>query len=332
MPLSLAFLTGLLAVTEMRRIHVAAAAISDVHGRVLIAKRPAHVHQGGLWEFPGGKLEQGESPGQALARELLEELGIRVRSARQLIRVRHDYPDKSVLLDVWRVEEFAGFPVGREGQPLEWVAPGNLGKFSFPAANIPIIQALQLPDRYLVTPEPDRDISRFLEVLERAIDRGISLVQLRAKQLAEDEFRKLAIAAAQLCRPANVRLLLNCAPYLVPELGAHGVHLTGRRLMELKKKPLDSGFLVAASCHNRAEVSHAGMLGLDFIVVSPVRETASHPGTPAIGMEGLRALCESAAMPVYALGGMQESDIESVWKCGAQGIAAIRGLWDVSPG
>jgi 8-oxo-dGTP diphosphatase len=319
-------------VTEMRRIHVAAAAIPDARGRVLIAKRPAHVHQGGLWEFPGGKLEQGESPGQALARELLEELGIQVRTARQLIRVRHDYPDKSVLLDVWRVEEYTGFPVGREGQPLEWVAPGDLGKFAFPAANIPIIQALQLPDRYLVTPEPDRDISRFLEVLERAIGRGLSLVQLRAKQLSEEDFRRVAFAAAQLCRSANVRLLLNCTPHLVPELGAHGVHLTGRHLMELKQRPLDSGFLVAASCHNRAEVIHAGKLGLDFIVVSPVRETASHPGAPAIGMEGLRALCESAVMPAYALGGMLESDIESVWQCGAQGIAAIRGLWEVSPG
>ena len=311
----------------MKRIHVAAAAVSDVRGRVLIAQRPVHVHQGGLWEFPGGKLEQGESPGQALERELREELGIRVGSARQLIRVRHDYPDKSVLLDVWCVEDYAGIPVGREGQPLEWVALCDLGKFAFPAANIPIIQALQLPDRYLITPEPEGDTSGFLEVLERAIERGISLVQLRAKQLAEENYRQLALAAVELCRPANVRLLLNCAPHLVSGLGAQGVHLTGQHLMELKRRPLDSSCLVAASCHNLEEVVHAGKLGLDFIVVSPVRETASHPATPAIGLDGLRLLCDCAAMPAYALGGMQEADIESVWQCGAQGIAAIRGLW-----
>jgi 8-oxo-dGTP diphosphatase len=327
MPRWSACLPGSPVMTEMKATHVAAAAVFDAHGRVLIAQRPAHVHQGGLWEFPGGKLEPGESPGQALERELLEELGIHVVSARQLIQVRHDYPDKSVLLDVWRVEDYTGIPVGREGQPLEWVALHDLGKFAFPIANIPIIQALLLPDRYLITPEPDSNLSGFLEVLERAIGRGISLVQLRARQLAEENYRQLALAVAQLCRPANVRLLLNCAPHLVPELGAQGVHLTGRLLMELEQRPLGSGYLVAASCHNREEVIHAGKLGVDFVVVSPVRETASHPGMPAIGMGGLRSLCEFAAMPAYALGGMQESDIESVWQCGAQGIAAIRGLW-----
>jgi 8-oxo-dGTP diphosphatase len=311
----------------MKRIHVAAAAIFDVSGRVLIARRADHAHQGGLWEFPGGKLEGGESPEQALERELLEELGIKVNFARQLIQVRHDYADKSVLLDVWRVEDYTGTPVGRENQPLEWISLSDLGKFDFPAANIPIIQALQLPDRYLITPEPDSDTPGFLEAIASAIDRGISLVQLRAKQQAEEDYRKLALAVADLCRSANVRLLLNCAPHLVPELGAHGVHLTARSLFELEQRPLDSGYLVGASCHNRQEVLHASRLGLDFIVVSPVRETASHPGAPAIGMGGLQSLCEFAPMPVYALGGMQESDVGTVWRCGAQGIAAIRGLW-----
>jgi len=311
----------------MKRIHVAAAAVCDARGRVLIARRPASVHQGGLWEFPGGKLEQGESARQALERELQEELGIRVGSARRLIRVRHDYPDKAVLLDVWRVENFAGVPAGREGQPLEWVSHDDLAGYSFPAANIPIIKALNLPDRYLITPEPGHDLSAFLAALERALKRGVSLVQLRAKQLAEADYRQLAAAVAGVCRAANVRLLLNCAPHLVPELGAQGVHLTGRRLLELEQRPLDPGYLVAASCHSREEVRHAGRLGLDFIVVSAVRETASHPGAPAIGFGGLRSLCDAAAMPVYALGGMQEADIEAAWHSGAQGIAAIRGLW-----
>jgi 8-oxo-dGTP diphosphatase len=312
---------------EIQCVHVAAAAVFDARGRVLIAKRPAHVHQGGLWEFPGGKLEHGESSWQALERELLEETGVRPGTARRLIQVRHEYPDKSVLLDVWRVDAYAGVPQGREGQPLEWVAPDDLRQFAFPAANIPIIQALQLPDRYLVTPEPDSDTSRFLEKLGNAIERGIKLVQLRAKKQTEENYRRLAVAAAALCRAANVRLLLNCAPHLVPDLGAAGVHLTGPRLMALGQRPLDSGYLVAASCHKHEEVLHAGRLGVDFIVVSPVRQTASHPGSPATGMQGLRSLCESAVMPVYALGGMQESDIETVWECGAQGIAAIRGLW-----
>ena len=90
------------------RVHVAAAAIFDDRGRVLISRRPAHLHQGDLWEFPGGKLEPGESVESALHRELYEELGICVQAARPLIRVLHDYHDKSVLLDVWRVDNFTG--------------------------------------------------------------------------------------------------------------------------------------------------------------------------------------------------------------------------------
>ncbi|HYQ72699.1 MAG TPA: Nudix family hydrolase, partial [Gammaproteobacteria bacterium] len=236
---------------DIERIHVAAAAIFNARGRVLIARRPAHAHQGGLWEFPGGKLEPGESPRQALVRELQEELGIGIVSARRLIQVRHEYPDKSVLLDAWRVDGFTGVPAGCEGQPLKWTAPADLSDFAFPAANTPIIQALRLPERYLITPEPGYDVSGFLEMLGRVIGRGISLVQLRAKRQAGESFRQLSFAAAEMCRRANVRLLLNGSPQLVTETGAAGVHLTGRCLMALGQRPLGSGHLVAASCHNR---------------------------------------------------------------------------------
>jgi len=150
---------------------------------------------------------------------------------------------------------------------------------------------------------------------------------LRAKQLPSAAYTQLASGVAELCRAAGARLLLNCDPQLVPALGAQGVHLPGRRLMELTQRPLGSGYLVAASCHNHAEVVHACNLGLDFVVISPIRETASHPGAPPLGMEGLQSLCELANVPVYALGGMHETDINTAHMHGAQGIAAIRGLW-----
>lgn len=140
----------------MKRIHVAAAVIRAVDGRVLIAKRPLDKHQGGLWEFPGGKVEAGESVEAALARELAEELGITVTAAQPLIQVRHDYPDKQVLLDVWQVLAFSGEPHGAEGQPLAWVEPAQLPGYSFPAANRPIVAAARLPDRYLITPDARR--------------------------------------------------------------------------------------------------------------------------------------------------------------------------------
>ena len=137
----------------MKRVHVAAAVIRDNSGKILIARRADTQHQGGLWEFPGGKVEADESVETALARELHEELGIVVSAARPLIKVRHDYPDKQVLLDVWEVSAFTGEPHGAEGQPLEWVAPRDLLNYEFPAANQPIVAAARLPAQYLITPE-----------------------------------------------------------------------------------------------------------------------------------------------------------------------------------
>jgi 8-oxo-dGTP diphosphatase len=309
------------------RVHVAAAAIFDDQGRVLISQRPAHVHQGGLWEFPGGKLEPEETAAHALRREIHEELGITVQAARPLIRVVHDYSDKAVLLDVWRVDNFAGKPAGCEGQAIEWVDVGKLGDYSFPEANTPIIKAVCLPDRYLITPEPGPEHSRFLQTLERVLARGVSLVQLRARQLSAQDHRALAVDVLHLCRQAGARLLLNAEPALAVETGVDGVHLTSARLRDLSARPLGDEYLVAASCHTLEEVRHAGALGLDFIVVSPVQQTTSHPGARLLGFDGLQQLTEQALLPVYALGGMQLSDMDAAFRHGAQGIAAISGLW-----
>lgn len=112
---------------------------------MLVALRAAHRHQGGRWEFPGGKLDAGESVEEALARELREELGIEVEAAEPLLVVHHDYADRRVLLDVWRVTRWCGEPQGREGQPLRWLAPAALDEADFPAANAPIVAALRYP-------------------------------------------------------------------------------------------------------------------------------------------------------------------------------------------
>lgn len=125
-----------------RRIHVAVGVIVNARGEILIALRPEHSHQGGLWEFPGGKVEAGETVQQALQRELREELGLEIESLRDCVEIRHDYPDKSVLLDVWWVDRFSGKPLGREGQPIRWVAAHQLREYAFPAANQPIIDAV----------------------------------------------------------------------------------------------------------------------------------------------------------------------------------------------
>jgi 8-oxo-dGTP diphosphatase len=127
----------------MGRLHVAVGVIIDDRDRVLISRRAEDSHQGGLWEFPGGKVESGESLGDALARELREELDIQIAGSEPLLEVRHDYSDKAVLLDVHLVRSFSGQPRALENQPLAWVTSDGLSDYRFPAANAPIVQAVQ---------------------------------------------------------------------------------------------------------------------------------------------------------------------------------------------
>lgn len=310
-------------------LHVVVGVIVDARGRILIARRPAHRHQGGLWEFPGGKMEAGESALAALRRELDEEVGIRVERARPLIRVRHDYPDRSVLLDVWRVGAFGGEAHGREGQPVEWVPPDELPSRSFPAANRPIITAARLPPVYFITPEPE-DSAAFWARFEAVLKAGATLVQWRAKRIDRRNYHRLARRAIDMCHAAGARILLNAAPASAASLGADGVHLSSENLRRSDARPLGSEHWVAASCHGPAELRHARDIGVDFVVASPVLPTSSHPGAATLDWSGLQALSAEAAMPIYGLGGMQLKDLPVAFEHGAQGIAAITALWEAA--
>ena len=308
--------------------HVAVAAIVDDARRVLLARRPDHAHQGGLWEFPGGKRESGESIEVALEREILEELGIRIGARRPLIRILHHYEDRSVLLDVWRVDSFEGEPHGRESQPIEWVPIDELDDREFPAANLPIIRALQLPSAYLITPEPGDDHATFLAQLQRRLDDGIRLVQFRAKGLDDAAYRTLAAQVIAQCQRSGARVLLNADIELAVQLGADGVQLSSQRLQQAGERTLPGKLLLGASCHTAEELAHAHNIGADFALLSPVKPTASHPDAPALGWKTFAEQVMNCAMPVYALGGMTPADLDDAIAQGAQGIAAIRALWE----
>ncbi len=313
---------------DRERVHVVAAALFNDRGEVLIARRHDDAHQGGLWEFPGGKIAPGEPAPQALERELREELGVVVHAARPLISVAHDYADRSVLLEVWRVAAWTGEPRGLEGQGIAWVEPERLDERSFPAADVPIIAAVRLPSLYLVTPQPEGDPRRFLSQLEACLEGGIRLVQLRAKGCAPGAYRALAERTLAVCRRYGARLLLNADPRVVTEVGAQGVHLSSTRLRELISRPLEAPLWVAASCHDAWELEQAARLGADFAVLSPVKRTASHPGARPLGWTRFAALAQGAVMPVYALGGLGAGDVETAWRHGGQGVAAVRALWE----
>jgi len=124
-------------------VHVAVGILQNAEGKVLLAKRAAHQHQGDLWEFPGGKVEANESALQALVREFLEEVDITIVDASPFQRIEHDYGDKCVLLDVWLSRSFEGIARGKESQPILWADINDLASYSFPKANQAIVESLQ---------------------------------------------------------------------------------------------------------------------------------------------------------------------------------------------
>lgn len=320
-------------------VHVAAGVIRNANGQIFIAKRPDSAHQGGLWEFPGGKLESGESVQAALVRELQEELGITATEFSPLIQIRHDYPDKSVLLDVWNITAFMGEAHGREGQPTLWVEPERLGEFEFPAANRPIVTAAQLPAQWVVTGETT-SVEDCLQGLSRVLEQGIRLVQLRQKNWSSAQWQEALPEAARLCSSAGAKLIMHSAGLQGLEAEAvrdrlhrfaAGLHLTSADLSShtelLVGAAHQAGVWLSASCHSAQELQRAESLGVDFVTLSPVQPTASHPQQTPLGWEAFAVLAKTAKIPVFALGGLTAGDVGQAIHHGAQGVAGIRGWW-----
>lgn len=305
----------------LRAIHVVAAVIRDARGRILLARRTEGRDLAGLWEFPGGKCEPGESPEDALVRELREELGIEARVGAPLIRVPQRTPDKRFVLDVRELEGWQGPARGREGQALAWVPEDKLALYPMPPADRPVVAALRHPPHYFVTPAPGAR-ETWLRMLGQALDRGVRRVQLRDGAGTPD-WRALAAEAVARCREAGADVLVNADIDLARALGT-GVHLKAAQLAALDARPLPDDGCVAASCHDAGDLAHAERLGCDFAVVGHVAPTPSHPGRPPLGWDGFAALRERASLPIYAIGGLSPASLPLARAHGAQGIAAIR--------
>ena len=311
----------------MKRVHVAAAVIRGEDGRVLIAKRSQDKHQGGLWEFPGGKVEAGEAVQTALARELQEELGICPVAARPLIQVRHDYPDKQVLLDVWEVDAFTGEPHGAEGQPLAWVSARQLDEYSFPEANRPIVAAARLPEHYLITPD-GLEPAELLAGIRTALAQGIRLIQLRAPAMFDAQYRDLAVDIQGLCA-GKAQLMLKGPLEWLGDFPAAGWHLTAEQLRKYvaKGRPFPAERWLAASCHDAEELELATRMGVDFVTLSPLQATATHPDAQPLGWKRAGELLQGFNQPCYLLGGVGPQHTVQAWQAGAQGVAGIRAFW-----
>lgn len=303
-------------------IHVAVGVVLDQQDRVLIARRPDHLHQGGLWEFPGGKADDNESVERALARELFEEVGIQISQPSKLIQIEHDYHDKHVLLDVLKVTSFSGEAHGKEGQPVRWVKTDELDKFDFPVANRGIIKALQLPGNYMITGKYD-SLAEYESVIKKAITNDIRLIQFRAKHLDDTTFLQFANRLIERYQHGNIRILLNASLSVLNETQASGLHLSSKKLFDYKTRPVDSSRLLGASVHNEKELEQAQKLQADFLVLSPVKRTDSHPDAVPLGWQRFAEIARMANCPVYALGGLVPEELNTSIAHGAQGIAGI---------
>lgn len=314
--------------TPVQEIHVAVGVVFR-DGKVLIARRPDHVHQGGLLEFPGGKVEADETVRQALVREIREETGLRINPdlLEPVIGVRHDYGDKRVFLDVWEASSAEGDPEGREGQEIQWLDVQDLADVDFPAANRSIIRALKLPRRYAITGSAGDPSALPEQLRQRLLETRPQMCLFRAPELCDEAYERLAGWSLESCRASDSLLVLHGAPSLLERLPqAAGLHLPWREARQYSARPIPEGYLLAVSCHDEEEIAHAEQLQADFITLGPVKPTFSHPGAPGIGWERFEALAAGAAMPVYALGGLVPDDIHAARQAGAQGIAGI-GFW-----
>ena len=325
-------------VTNPQVTHAAVGVIQRNDGLVLLAERPVGKPWAGYWEFPGGKIEEGETPEYALKRELQEELGIEVTSLYPWLTRTYDYvakyhangqlesPAKTVKLHFFIITNWNGEPQGLEGQTLAWQAPESVTVSPMLPANAPIFAALSLPVNYAISNLSELGEDLFFVRLKIALDHGLKLIQLREKQLSVNQFLLFAQQVNKIAEPYGCKVLISSS-FNVEQANFNvaGIHYTSTHLMQLQAKP--AGLLCGASCHNIEQLARAEVLGLDYVLLSPVKPTKTHLEATAIGWERFSELIASYSLPVYALGGMSPSDLPLARQHGAHGIAMLRNAW-----
>ena len=308
------------------------AGVIHYRGRVLTAWRGQDQHAGGCWEFPGGKVHSGESPSTALQRELYEEIGVQTSPGLPVICLRYDYPDRQIKLNVRETVVPVQTIYAQQGQFLRWCPTEKLQAEDFPPANNAVISALKLPHTYAITPLLS-DAESAVRSVCRLLDRSSVKVHLILLRLQNPiHYVTVVKRVLPIVKATGTQLMLHDAPEDVMEQFGNqiaGIHLSQSAFREIQQRPVMRHQWFAVSCHSLTEIEQATANGADFCVLGHVRDTPSHKDQPALGTDTLAQIVAAANIPVFALGGMQLSDIEDVRGCGGQGIAGIRCFQDV---
>ncbi len=337
MPRGKDLLLSIVESSSLNKIVDVAVGLIVLDGKVLLAQRAAHQHQGGRYEFPGGKVEAGESVPVALARELHEELGIDILAPHFIQRLTYRYPEKTVCLHVYRIDAFHGEPVGREGQPLSWVPLAELYGLNFPDANRPIVRAAQLPSRYVITPalwvdaaEPDQQAAELAALpawlAEQAIERETDAwLYVRLPDVLPVTYAA-AIQQLAMLRP-DLKLIAAWDAMAAVDEYVIGRHLTQTALLAATAltREHERKFWFAA-CHDAASLQQAAKLGVDAVTLGAVLATPTHADRASLGWTGFAALAGLSDVPVYALGGMTPEHLQHARTQGGFGIAGVRFL------
>ncbi len=309
-------------------VEVAAAVMLRADGsEFLLAQRPEGKVYAGYWEFPGGKVEPGETVRAALVRELHEELGISITACSPWLTRVFTYPHATVRLNFWRVtawEGEIGITAPLEHAAVDWQKCGNSANVApILPANDPILKALALPTTMAITMAEIEGVERQLERLEEALNAGLRLIQVRDKGWPQAQRLWFAETVSRLARSHGALVVINDDEEIARCVGADGVHLSAARLAECTERP-DFNW-VGASCHSAAEITRAGELDFDYALLGPVLPTPTHPESPGIGWPEFATRLIGNTLPVLALGGMQPEMLADAQSYGAHGIALMRG-------
>lgn len=308
-----------------KRVEVAAGVILRGDGAFLLGRRAPGTFYPGYWEFPGGKVEPGEAPVEALRRELAEELGIRAIELRPWVVRQHDYEHAHVCLRFFEVSQWEGAMRDHVHDALAWQFADRLEVSPMLPANGPIMKALRLPRFMGISHAGEIGVDAQLARVDAALAAGLRLIQIRESAMDAPALLAFAREVVARANEHGALVMFNGGAELARAAGAHGVHMKGEALARCATRP-DFEW-VGASCHQRGELERAAGLGFDYALLGPVKATLTHPGVSGIGWARFMALAADLPMPVLALGGLSQQDMAEARASGAHGIATIRSAW-----